>query len=289
MVDQGFTYFDLQRMASDSDISMLFPGWQPGDERLVILSPHDDDALLGASYLTLAAQANGGKAYLLILCDGSAGYSAPEEKDNIVATRRAETLAAYQILGLDSDHILRYEYPDFSLNAYLGRRLPDGSTGTMQRILPDLRRLRPTRLLVPNGYGEHWDHDATAQIGRYDGPQIGDPVLADLGFAPPVRSMLQYAVWGDLSPQDALVHGRPVSLRADRALLAPAWVEERVARALREFRSQAQVIRGLMAAREARRHGRRWLEVYLTFEPRATLDYQPYHTALQRIEAMAGS
>jgi hypothetical protein len=280
----GFAYYDLQLMKSSHDIAVLFPGWHPDDERLVILSPHDDDGLLGAGYVTLAAQANGGEVYLLILCDGSAGYSTPEEKETVVATRQAETLAAYRALNLDETHVLRCDYPDFSLEKYLGRCLPDGSPGTMQRILPELRRLRVTRLLMPNGYREHVDHEATERIGRYDGPQVGDPILADLGMAPPVRSVLQYAVWGDFSPEDALVHGRSPTLRANRALLAPAEAEAQMEEGLRAFHSQARIIDGLMRARETRRHGDRWLEVYLAFDPRPQMDYQAYHATITQID-----
>ncbi len=286
MSDVSFTYYDLQRRIAGHDISLLFPRWQAGDERLVILSPHDDDALLGAGYAIQAAQANGGEVYILILCDGSAGYSTPEEKETIVATRKAETLAAYQALGLDEDHVLRCDFPDFSLMGYIGWHLPSGVPGTMQCVFPALRRLRVTRLLIPNGYREHIDHEAAERIGRYDGPQVGDPVLADLGLAPPVRSVLQYAVWGDFSPEDALVHGRPITVRGNRALLAPTAAEERIIEGLRAFRSQARIIEGLLAAREARRHGDRWLEVYLAFDPRPALDYRPYHMAIMDIEGV---
>ncbi|MCS7220330.1 MAG: PIG-L family deacetylase [Anaerolineae bacterium] len=286
MLGQGFTYYDLQRNLSSTDITLFFPSWQPGDERVVILSPHDDDALLGAGYLLLAIQASGGEVYILILCDGSAGYSTPAEKKDIIAIRRAETLIAYKALDVDASHILRCDYPDFSLAGYLGWQLPDGSPGTMQRILPELRRLRATRLLVPNGYREHVDHEAAERIGRYDGPQVGDPVLADLGLALPVRSLLQYAVWSDFSPEDALVHGRSPALRANRALLAPAEVEDRVMAGLQAFRSQARIIEGLVAARTARRHDDRWLELYLAFDPRPPLDYSPYHAAIRRIDGI---
>ena len=286
MPDDRFAYYDLQRLEASHDVDLLFPGWQPGDERLVVLSPHDDDGLLGAGYAIQAARANGGEVTLLILCDGSAGYSTPEEKETIVATRQIETLAAYGALGLDRERVLRCDYPDFSLAGYLGWHLPDGSPGTMQRILPELRRTGVTRLLLPNGYREHIDHEATERIGRYDGPQVGDPILADLGLAPPVRSVLQYAVWGDFSPEDALVHGRAQALRANRALLAPAEAEARVVEGLRAFRSQARIIEGLVAAREGRRHGGRWMEVYLALDPRPALDYGPYHAAVAKINGV---
>jgi LmbE family N-acetylglucosaminyl deacetylase len=285
---EEFTYFDIEERASSPDISLLFPGWVPGDERLVILAPHDDDAALGAGYALQAAQVNGGEVYVLILCDGSAGYSRPDQRDTIVATRRAEALAAYRALGLDEQHVRHCGYPDFSLAAYLGWKLPGGVAGAMQQVLPALRELRPTRLLASNGYMEHTDHEATARIACFDGPQIGDPVLADYGSAEPVRSMLQYAVWGDLSPEDALVHGRSVSLRGNRAILAPDAAEEQVMRAVTCFGSQAQIIQDLVAHRASRRHAPGWLEVYLTLEPRAALDYDPYHAAVRQIEQRRG-
>jgi hypothetical protein len=275
----------LQQLKASPHISCLFPDWQQGDERLVILSPHDDDGLLGAGYVVLAALANGAVVYLCILCDGSAGYSTPNEKESIVATRRAETLAAYGVLGLDEKQILRCDYPDFSLIGYEGWSLPNGSGGSMQRILPLLRHLRATRLLIPNGKREHIDHEATERIGRYDGPQVGDRVLADFGLADPIRSTLQYAVWGDLSPEDALVNGRSPALRGNRAILAPVTFEERVGAALRAYRSQARIIESLLTARRGRRHRDRWLEVYLALDPRPHLDFGPYHNAIEQIDA----
>ncbi len=285
MLSNGFIYYDLQHNECSHDIALLFPDWRADDERIVILSPHDDDALLGAGYLIQAAQANGGDVYLIILCDGSAGYSVREEKETIVALRQAETLEAYKALGIVQDHILRCDYPDFSLSAYIGWRLFDGSPGTMQHILPELRRICVTRLLAPNGYREHVDHEATERIGCFDGPQVGDPVLPESGFVPPIRSMLEYAVWSDFSPMDALAHGRPSAIRANRALLVPPEAELKVEEGLLAYRSQARIIEGLVRGREKRRHGDYWLELYLSFDPRPELNYQSYHAAISEIRA----
>jgi len=286
MSERALVYYDLQEKTASANISCLFPGWQPGDERVVILSPHDDDGLLGAGYVAQAALRDGAEVHLCIMCDGSAGYSTPEDKESIVSVRQAETLSAYEAIGLNDKHILRCNYPDFSLTGYVGWDLPDGSKGTMQCVLPQLRSLRTTRLLIPNGYREHIDHEATQRVGQYVGPQIGDPVLADIGLAPPLRSMLQYAVWGDFSPEDALVTGRWPVFRANRAIRAPAAFEERVTAGLRAYRSQARIIEGLVAARSYRRLGDSWLEVYLIVDPRRALDYGPYHSLIRRIDAM---
>ncbi len=277
------TYYDLRAGTRSRDISLLFPSWQPGDERVAILSPHDDDAALGAGYLALAAQEAGGEVWVLICCDGSAGYSHPDEKETIVATRRQETRAAYELLGIPSERVVRYEFPDYNLLSRVGREVPGGGEGTLGQNLRAMRRIGVTRLLVPNGYREHIDHTAAHLIGAFDGPQVGDPVLADWGRAAPVRGTMVYSVWSDFSPEDALVAGASSRLRANRALVAPPEMEERIAASLRAFRSQAQIIEGLLVARRGRFFEGGVMELYQAFDPRPSLDYAPYHARIREI------
>lgn len=279
------TYYDLRAGTHSRDISLLFPEWRPGEERVAIVAPHDDDAALGAGYLMLAAQEAGSQVWVLICCDGSGGYSDPKEKDTIVAVRRQETLAAHQELGIPAERIVRFDFPDFSLLSRLGWRLPAGGEGADAQCLRALRRIGVTRLLVPNGYREHIDHTAAHLLGAFDAPQVGDPVLADWGRAAPVRSTLVYSVWGDFSPEDALVAGAGSLLRANRALVAPPEMEERIAASLRAFRSQARIIDGLLAARRGRFFDGGAVELYQAFDPRPSLDYAPYH---QRLREIAG-
>jgi len=68
---EDFVYYDLRRRAATDAIGTLFPDWRPGDERVVVFSPHDDDALIGAGYLILAAQANGAEVSAVIFCTGA--------------------------------------------------------------------------------------------------------------------------------------------------------------------------------------------------------------------------
>ncbi len=283
---EDFVYYDLQLRRKSGRIDLLFPGWCAGDERVAIFCPHDDDGLLGAGYALLAALANAAQVYVFIFCDGRAGYSVPEDRETIVARRRAESAAAYSALGVPQENIIRFNYPDFSIMGWLGWILPEGQRGTFYQTLPALRRLKITRLLVPNGYREHIDHEATFRAGAYDGPQVGDPVLVDWGRAAPVRSTAIYAVWGDLSPEDALVSGRATNLRGNRAIAVPLVVEEAVMNSLRQFASQGQIIEGLVAARAGRRQGGRAIEVYLAFDPRPALDYRPYHAAIADIDGI---
>lgn len=284
MHDRGdFSYYNLRARLKSDHIGLLFPGWEADNERVAVICPHDDDGLLGAGYAILAALANGSEVYLFIFCNGCAGYSTPEEKETIVAQRKGETVRAYQTLGISAENIVRFDYPDFSLLPNIGWLMPWGKEGTLPRSLQTMRELRITRLLVPNGYREHVDHEAACRIGAYDGPQVGDNILADWGGAPPIRSLLQYAVWGDFSPEDALVTGSDLALRGNRAILAHFGVEETVQKGIREFRSQERVIERLIEARKGRRRGERVIEVYLAFDPRPDLDYAPYHEAISAI------
>ena len=49
-----FTYCDTNTKTVSPDIDLLFPGFGT-DEVLVVMSPHDDDAIIGAGYAMLAA------------------------------------------------------------------------------------------------------------------------------------------------------------------------------------------------------------------------------------------
>ncbi|MGI6706199.1 MAG: PIG-L deacetylase family protein [Clostridia bacterium] len=271
-----FIYYDLRRRRGKRDIEVLFPDWQGQNEKLMVLSPHDDDALLGAGYAMAACAANGGEVYVCIFCDGRAGYSREDQKDTIVAVRKEESLRAHRSFGIPEDHVFYMDYPDFSLISYIGWKLNSGAEGTLKRVISLLRSLGITRLMIPNGYNEHIDHQATYDIGRYDGVQAGDPVAVDWGKVCPIQSTVQYAVWGDLSPEDALLNGDDLNIRANRAIVADYEVEERVEKALREFQSQGEIIKGLMEARRQRDCGNGMIELYIHMDPRPRLDYGPY-------------
>jgi GlcNAc-PI de-N-acetylase len=283
---EDFVYYDLRRRAATHAIDALFPNWSPGDERVVVFSPHDDDALIGAGYLILAARANGGEVSTVIFCDGRAGYSDASQKGAIVEIRRRETERAFERVGVSRDSTLRLDYADFSAWPRMGWLLPGDQVGSFATTLPYLRSIRATRVLLPNGYREHVDHEAVARIGAYDVPQVGDPILVDLGTPTPIRSLLEYAVWSDFGPEDSLVAGVPPTIRANRAIAAPGEAEVVIGGALREFHSQLQIIDGLIESRRSRRLADgRYLEAYRWFDPRPHLDYHPYVAAVEAIDA----
>ena len=94
---------------------------------------------------------------------------------------------------------------------------------------------------------------SACRIGCFDAPQAGDPILADWGTPHAVKSVLLYTVWGNFSPEDALAAGADPGLRANRAIKVEADIEGRICTALHAYRSQAEIIEGLLAARAERR------------------------------------
>jgi hypothetical protein len=243
---------------------------------VAIFSPHDDDGVLGAGHLIQAIFQNEGNVFVFIFCTGNGGYTAMQYKDKIVDIRRKETVLAYEQLGVPSSNIIRFEYSDYSVGAHMGWQLPDGFEGTYPTIIRYLRGLGVTRLVIPNRYREHYDHESVGRIGAFDGPQAGDTVLAEWGRPTRIKSFLEYTVWGDFSPEDALMTGSNISIRANRAIKGPMWAENNVISAIRKFESQKQIIQHLIDSRAERHLNDGAIELYVQFDARPLLPFEPY-------------
>ena len=271
-------FVDFRASARGKDIGVLFPGWTAG-ERVAFFSPHDDDVALGAGYLVLAVLAAGGIAEVIIFCRGDAGYSTVEEKETIVATRRAEALAAYNLLGIPSDNIHFFGLPDLSLMTYVNRQVP-GAEGLLDKMLRLLRGRRISRVVLPNPNLENWDHTAVYNLGVYGAPQAGDPILADLGEPSPIQTFLVYSVWGDFEPA-----GLEPGVRADAGIIATRDEEDGVKKALAAFVSQARVMAATVAhERDRRRLKDHYLELYRRVELRGPVDYLPYFELIDKMK-----
>jgi len=280
-----FLFYDLDAKKKSERIEdFFFPNWDPKNERVMFLSPHDDDVILGAGYLLTYCIQEGAEVYVAIFCDGSGGYSTPEDKDRIVEVRRTETINAYSKIGVKKENIVRFDYPDFCLVNYLSFRLPTGEYAAVYKMIKRFREIKPTRFVVPNEYWEHLDHRAASWIGSFTGPQIGDNILADLGEPFRIKNYLMYSVWGDFSPEDALVKGRSTNLRGNLVILATPDVEEKISEGLREFKSQRRIIENLVKKRQERLINDRYLEVYMKYDPRPEMDLSPYKDAISAID-----
>lgn len=279
-----YSCFDVDRRTWGG-LDVLFPEWAGGDERVMVYSPHDDDAILGAGYAMRAAMDAGAEVHVVIVCDGACGYSTPEEKEGIVARRRAETLDCYRAFGIPGDRVLFLSYPDFSAIQYVGRILDPAREGHFRATITELRRRRITRILAPNHYHEHIDHLAAYLMAAFDSPQAGDAHSVDWAEPYPVRSTAQYSVWAEFDPEDALVRGRgDRGLRADVVLAASSEVEDEVMRGIGRYPSQAAIIASLVEQRRGRllKDGR-FIELYRRFDPRPKLDFAPYKRLIEGI------
>ena len=280
---RDYSVLDI-RTETFGGIEVLFPGWKPGDERLCVYSPHDDDAILGAGYVMRAAMDAGAKVTVVIVCNGDCGYSTVAEKDTIVERRHRETVNVYGAFGIPEEDIIFLNYPDFSALSYMGRNIAPGREGHFRTTITELRRRRITRILAPNHYHEHVDHIAASMMAAYDAPQAGDAHSVDWADPYPVRSTAEYSVWAELDPEDALVAGRDPRLRADTVMIASDEVEQKVFEGLREYESQQAIIADLVEQRKARKlPDGRYIEVYRRFDPRPKLDFEPYKQLLGKL------
>ena len=271
-------FVDFRRSERSRDLGLIFPGWGPG-ERVGFLSPHDDDAILGAGYLLRAVAAAGGIPSVFVFCRGDAGYSKVEDRDAIVGRRRKEAIAAYAALGAEGDRIRFFGAPDFALMSSLDRR-PAGEDGLFDELIRTFRRERISRVVFSSGHFEHWDHTAAFFMGVYSIPQAGDPILADLGPPCEIRSYLAYSVWADFALAD---DGERI-LRADCGILAPVEEEQTVRRSIAAFGSQGQILEKTTARdREKRRFGNAYLELYQRAPVRKPMDYAAYFERLKTI------
>lgn len=270
-------FVDFTKLLKRGRIDLVFPGWKKG-EPVAFFSPHDDDAVLGAGYLILATVRSGGVPAVIVFCRGDAGYSTPAEKKSIVQRRKKEAIRAYGALGVREKDIHFFSIPDFSLRSHLDR-LPPWGKGVFDKIVSILREERISRVIFSSGYLEHWDHTAVFEAGVYTSSQAQDPILADLGRPHPMRTYLAYSVWGDFEPAPS---GQ--ATRADLGILAAEKDEQRVIRAIKEFSSQARIIKNIVAHRQKRKTQGGYLELYKMIKLRRPIDYSPYFSILGKLD-----
>ncbi|MFX0132500.1 MAG: PIG-L family deacetylase [Candidatus Hodarchaeota archaeon] len=282
---EDFIFYDLSKRTKSKDISLFFPDWQGEHENVMILSPHDDDALLGAGYIIRAVQSFGGNVFITIFNDGSTGYSELGLKDKIVEIRKEETINAFEKIQIPPKNIYRFEIPDFSGINYLGWKHINGKEGVFRKIVSNLRKLKITRLIISNGYKEHLDHTAVFLSGTFDGVQAGDSISIDWGVPIKIKSFLIYSVWGDFSPEDALIKGRKTIIRGNLAISVFEEVERDIQLSVKEFKSQSEIINYILNVRKERKMDNgKYLEVYQKINPRPRININPYKKLVNEID-----
>lgn len=115
-------------------------------DRVLVVSPHQDDETLGVGgYLSQAVKA-GATVEVIYATDGNL--------HGLKATRHAEALKALQTLGVKPASVLFYNYPDGNLSA---------QTGFDARLKADIDQFKPTVVFTTIEYDQHPDHAATGR------------------------------------------------------------------------------------------------------------------------------
>jgi LmbE family N-acetylglucosaminyl deacetylase len=193
---------------SSSNPAEVWNDWRGADERWLFASAHDDDVVIGAGLTLLAGLANGVASYAVSFSDGQMGYCSAEQRRDIVRIRREETDRSYEYLGLPKENLFRFTYDDSNIMQSMGRRFAEsgernelcGGTGLQNSLTWTLRKVRPTRIFLPNHRDLHPDHQAVhtdliISIFHAQGeiwPELGEPITE-------IPKLYEYATYSDFA------------------------------------------------------------------------------------------
>jgi LmbE family N-acetylglucosaminyl deacetylase len=216
----------------------VFDDWRGAEERWLFVSPHDDDVAIGAGLTFQAGLAEGANVYVAVVTDGRMGYCRPEHRDTIAGIRHAEAEQSYRILGLPTDRLRWFGYPDGDLVANSGRRFAQSNTSTaieqadglQNAFTHALRQIRPNRVFLPTSADLHPDHkivhaDLLISLFHAQGaiwPELGEPIAA-------VPMVYEFACYCDLP--------EPPQIRIE----TPPRMLDTKLRAIEAYASQEQI------------------------------------------------
>ncbi len=199
------------------DITHVLTDWKSGQEGVLVIVPHDDDAVVGMGMLLRHFVEAEIPLMLAIVTDGRLGYTTLEERDIITDIRHRETLESCRILGIDPSQVCWLGFPDGDLERYRGKRLAvagdpstsDGFTGLEDAFVRALRkgityagtRVPVTRVFFPASSDYHNDHVVTCEqifisIFHAQGsiwPECGEPIRHH-------PFCYQFAIYCDFAP-----------------------------------------------------------------------------------------
>ena len=195
---------------------------------LVVVSPHDDDGIMGTGGLLYNLSQRKIKTYVLIMTDGSLGYSKLEQKNNIRQIRREEAKKAYKMLGAVPYFL---DYPDMNLTEFKCWEKSDGKEGAYQKTLRMLRSLKPETVLLPNPLDWHPDHRAAFDIGYSIAYLASTAAVIDFGEPIKLRHIASYKVWNSLKATHYFELSEKTQKIKEKALL--------------QFKSQADILKNI--------------------------------------------
>ena len=229
---------DNNRTVSSSNPAEVWGDWQGNNERWLFVAAHDDDIAAGAGLTLLAGLTNGITSFAAYCTNGKMGYCSPEQRLSIARIRQEEADRSFDYLGLPKENLFRFNYDDGSLVHESGRRFAEpgeknemfGAVGLQNSLTWLLRKVRPTRLFLPNHRDLHPDHravhtDLVISIFHAWGtmwPELGEPSSA-------IPKLYEYATYSDFAS--------PPTMR----IRVPDELVERRLESIAMYQSQQQI------------------------------------------------
>jgi len=154
----------------------------------LIISPHEDDDVLGCGGLVVRKRLDGMRVHVAYLTDGSASHPGhPLITPAALARRReAEARAALRRLGVDSAEVSFLGVADGTLD----HQAPGEAAGLERRLGELLERVRPDEIFLPCRRDGSSEHEAAFRLVQ--------TALHATGLSP---RQLEYPVWAWWSPR----------------------------------------------------------------------------------------
>ena len=258
-----------QGMFTSADPVVIWSGWRGSEERWLFLAPHDDDIVIGAGLTFLTGLHLGVDVHAGIISNGRMGYCTPEQRDTIKQVRKNETCESFRLLGMPDSNLYQFDYDDGNLMQQSGRRFANdpndpcaiaGAVGLQNTMTWLLRKVRPSRVFMPNRLDIHPDHravnaDLLISVFHAQGqiwPELGPPITV-------IPKLYEYPTYNDfVAPPTMCVR------------VSDDLVEKRLA-SLALFKSQLQIE---MIVNELRKSGGKEYLFEVTFEVFSTKKYE---------------
>jgi LmbE family N-acetylglucosaminyl deacetylase len=123
-------------------------------KRLLVLTPHTDDAELGSGGTIARCLENGTEIFVAVF--STAKESLPPGSDP--CRLRNEFRAAMKVLGVRQDNLVVYDYPV--------RRLSYHRQEVLEELIKLRRDINPDAIVMPSGNDIHQDHQVLYAEGR---------------------------------------------------------------------------------------------------------------------------
>ena len=196
------------------------------DQRALIICAHDDDEVIGPGGTIRKLTDSGVEVTTLLFATGNEGYQVLEQKDTIIERRKTERAVAQKILG--TVHCITCDYPDFSNLE---------NENVYRKIMQVVRQVRPC-VVFSHLQTDYLAHRTLSKIVPEAIWQAGWQCSLELGEPWSVNRIFLFAILEFIARPSHIVD---ITDTFDKKL-----------EAMKAYRSQHQVVSGILGQIEAR-------------------------------------